>query len=62
VTGIRGDVNGDGVVNINDALLIARYVAGLNPPNFILANADYNSDGTVSITDALMVARHVAGL
>lgn len=61
-TVLLGDVNGDGVVNINDALLIARYTAGLNPSPFNIAAADVNKDGATNINDALLIARYTAGL
>ena len=57
-----GDVNRDNSVTIVDAMLIAQYVAGLNPLNFISANADVNCDNTININDALLVARYAAGL
>jgi len=58
-----GDSDGNNVVNIVDALAIARKVVGLNPPptvDTILADVDQN--GTVSITDALYIARYSVGL
>jgi hypothetical protein len=58
----RGDVNGSGTVDIVDALLIARYSAGLNPAGFVTENADVNTDGQITILDALLTARYSAGL
>lgn len=56
-----GDVNNDRVVNINDALLIAQYAAGLkvtlNP-----VCGDVNGDTKTDILDALIIARRSAGL
>ena len=50
-TGLKGDVNGDGVVNIQDLVLVASNLgqAGQNP-------ADVNSDGLVNIQDLVLVA------
>jgi predicted phosphodiesterase len=56
-----GDVNGDGQVNILDALLTARYAAHLIPPVFFVDSADVNLDGVVNINDALLLARYSAG-
>jgi len=53
-----GDVNEDGVVNIIDALMIAQYYVGLNPPGFNDTLADVNGDGSINIVDALMVAQY----
>jgi hypothetical protein len=57
-----GDVNDSGTIDIVDALMIAQYYVGLNPPGFIPENADVNCDGTISIVDALMVAQYYVGL
>ncbi|ESQ14028.1 MAG: hypothetical protein N838_13090 [Thiohalocapsa sp. PB-PSB1] len=58
-----GDADSNGVVNIIDALAVARSVAGLPPPPTVdPAAADVNGDGVVNIIDALLIARFVAGL
>ena len=59
---VYGDVNGDNIVGILDALLISQYYVGLNPAVFIYENADVDLDGTVNIIDALVVARYYVGL
>ena len=61
-TGNLGDVNGDGSIDIVDALLIAQYYVGLNPSGFVQANADTNCDGSIDIVDALLVAQYYVGL
>jgi mannan endo-1,4-beta-mannosidase len=58
----RGDANHDALVNINDALLVARYVAGLNPAGVDTQLADTDYSGTLNIVDALLIAKYVAGL
>lgn len=52
-----GDVNEDGVVDANDALLIMRYAMGVGELEN-LAAADVNGDGEVNMADALLVIRH----
>ncbi len=59
---LPGDVNGNGSVDIVDALLCAQYYVGLNPGNFIVACGDVNCSGTVDIVDALRVAQYYVGL
>ena len=59
--GVRGDVTNDGVVNIEDALVVATY--GIDPtivaPNGgDLSLGDVNGDGRINITDALMIATY----
>ena len=62
-SGTVGDTNGDGSVDIADALMIARADAGLIQLNEMqLAVSDVNKDNSVDIADALMVARFDAGL
>jgi hypothetical protein len=61
-TGILGDANGSGAIDIVDALLVAQYYVGLNPANFIVTNADVTKDGSIDIVDALRIAQCYVGL
>ena len=59
-TVIFGDVNGDGVVNIKDAILT--YACVNRKTTFTedqLRAADVNGDGTVNIKDAILVYAYV---
>ena len=61
--GVLGDTNGDESVDIADALMIARYDAGLIQfDETQLSVSDVNRDDSVDIADALMIARYDAGL
>jgi hypothetical protein len=62
VPGTKGDANGNGTIDIVDALLIAQYYVGLNPAGFVAANADVNCSGAIDIVDALLVAQYYVGL
>jgi uncharacterized protein (DUF362 family) len=57
-----GDTNGDGGIDIVDALLTAQYYVGLDPAGFIPENADTNCDGSIDIVDALLIAQYYVGL
>ena len=58
---ILGDVDGNGVVDINDALLVHRHVLELfQIENEVLADVD--RDGRVTGDDVLMIARCALGL
>jgi mannan endo-1,4-beta-mannosidase len=57
----KGDVNGDGTVDIVDALLIAQCYVGLTAcPD--LDTGDTNCDGSITIVDALLTAQYYVGL
>lgn len=60
---IPGDVNGDGSLNIGDALTIMRHGMGLGQlSGAYLEVADFNGDGEVNAVDALLVMRTSMGL
>ncbi|MCI8610240.1 MAG: hypothetical protein HFE73_11395, partial [Firmicutes bacterium] len=59
---IYGDVNDSSDVNINDADLVAKYVAGWAAYQSInRAAADVDLNGKVTLRDAAIIARHIAG-
>jgi non-reducing end alpha-L-arabinofuranosidase len=59
---LKGDVNGNGSIDIVDSLLIAQYYVGLNPSGFNTSCADVNCSGAIDIVDALLVAQRYVGL
>ena len=54
-TVIPGDANGDGKVNITDAVAIVDYILGNRMEGFNEAAADVNNDTKINITDAVAV-------
>ena len=61
--GLLGDVNGDGVVDAGDAVIISRYDAGLiTLTSEQLKAGDVNGDGTVDAGDSVIISRYDAGL
>ena len=58
---ILGDVNGDGNVDIADAVCIVNYVIGKPNSTFTLASADVNNDGVVNMADAIYIVNFVVG-
>ena len=50
-----GDANGDGIVNISDAIGIANYILGTSTNVFNEQCADVNSDGIITISDFIGV-------
>ena len=57
----KGDVNGDGVVDIADAVCVVNYVVDKPTPAFNAAAADANGDGAVDIADAVRIVNLVVG-
>lgn len=50
---LLGDVNGDGFVNISDAVSLVNYILGQNPNPFVYEAADVNSDTEINISDVV---------
>ena len=60
---LMGDTNTDGVVDISDVILLARYTAeqaGLPITKKGLANADMNADGKYTAEDVIKIIRRIA--
>lgn len=59
---LYGDVNGDGLVNSRDLLLINRYLNGEITDDWLdLDAADVNGDGVVDSTDAQLILQYTGG-
>lgn len=56
-----GDVNGDGVVNSKDLVILRRYLANWNNVEIDESNADVNGDGVVNTKDVVIIKRYLAG-
>lgn len=59
---VLGDVNGDGSIDIVDALQVAQYYVGEISENIDITAADTNCDNIVDIVDALLIAQYFVGL
>ena len=61
---VYGDLNGDGKVDLNDAIGVLEAAAGLNSISdpAVVMRADINSDGAITIYDARQILRGCAGL
>jgi hypothetical protein len=54
-----GDVNGDGKVNVSDAMITLRYaVKKITAADLNVKAADVNSDGKVNVSDAMQILRY----
>ena len=60
-----GDVNGDGLTNIADAVLLVRIVAedsSVKIANGALSAADTDGDGSLTVADVIKLLREIAGI
>ena len=58
---IMGDVNGNGGVDIGDAVSIVNYLVGKSSTNFVDKAADTNKNGQIDIGDAVTVVNLLVG-
>ena len=60
---LRGDANGDGIVNIKDATFIQKLLANIEvTTDEIEKRADADNDGTVTVKDASLIQKYVVGI
>jgi hypothetical protein len=60
---LRGDANGDGVVDVLDVLRVSNYLvdlATIDEAN--MEKADANNDGTIDVLDVLRISNYLVGL
>lgn len=62
VGGLPGDVNGDTNINLADAILVLRILAGITPTDMISLAADVNADGKIGLEELVYILQKVAGL
>ena len=56
-----GDVNGDGIINVTDAICIVNHILKNKPEVFYDYAADANDDEVINITDAVTVVKLLIG-
>ena len=57
---LYGDANGDGKIDLLDALAIDKYLAGTAEDHFQSANADVNHDSVVDSKDSMILKKYLA--
>ena len=58
---LPGDANGDGSIDLKDATVLRRYLAGGWNVTVTAKNADVNGDGEVTLKDVSYITRYLAG-
>ncbi|MBQ4284811.1 MAG: dockerin type I repeat-containing protein [Lachnospira sp.] len=61
VATVYGDSNGDGKINIADAVVVKKHIAGMTDTGIDMYNSDVNADGIVDLKDAVKLMKHLAG-
>ncbi len=56
-----GDVDGNGTVNISDAISLINYVLSNDSGGIDMTAADMDDNGTVNISDVIMIINHILG-
>jgi len=56
---VCGDANGDGIVNIGDAVFIINYIFKGGPAPVPLSNADANCDSEINVADGVYIVNYV---
>lgn len=56
-----GDVNGDGDIDIADAVCVVNYIVGNPTPSFVELAADANGDDDIDIADAVTIVNYIVG-
>ena len=59
---IMGDVNGDGEVELSDAIMVTYYSLHVVPANFNADAADMNNDGEIDLSDAIIITYKSLGV
>ncbi|MCP4566620.1 MAG: hypothetical protein GY841_03445 [FCB group bacterium] len=54
-----GDANGDGSINVGDAVFVINYVFKSGPPSAPLCSANTNGDSSVNVGDAVYLINYV---
>ena len=61
-SGLPGDANGDGNVDVQDVTAIINRILGNNPNPFDDTNADVNGDGSIDVLDVTAVINMILGI
>jgi len=57
-----GDINGDTLVNLTDAVLALQIACGMSLPDYVDPSADINNDGKIGLAEAIQALQSAAGL
>ena len=59
----RGDINGDGDADLEDAILMQQYIIGaVTLTEYQIKVGDVNGDGKITLEDTIMICQHIIGI
>ena len=61
ITQTAGDIDGNGAVDLADAILALQVMAGNQPSATIFMEADVNNDNRIGLEEAIYIMQRVAG-
>lgn len=61
VAGSRGDINGNGYINVQDLVLLKKRLAQYKDVIVVEKACDIDGDGVINIRDAVLLSKHLAG-
>jgi len=56
-----GDVNGDGIVSLNDLVIVLQVLSDIPPSEPVFPEVDANGDGVLGIEDVIFLMQHISG-
>lgn len=59
---MRGDISGNGTVDIQDAIIALQVLSGISPSQAVNLGADVNGDAKIGLSEAIFIMRRVGGL
>ncbi|MFA6412606.1 MAG: DUF1566 domain-containing protein, partial [Syntrophales bacterium] len=58
----KGDINYNGQVNLNDAVLALQVIVGILPQQMVYKEADVNGDGKIGLAEVIFILQKTAGM
>jgi hypothetical protein len=59
---LAGDINYDGSVDLADAILALKIIAGMGPDQTVYELADVNGDGKIGMEEAIYILQKLSGV
>ena len=57
--GLKGDANGDGIIDVADIVYMVNYIMEKPATDFVVENADMDDDGVIDVADITLVVKAI---